>query len=135
MDGPGSVRWRKRIRLPAGAYLEPGSAWLVTIGVDGRRPVFAEPAFAGEVTMLLRERCAALGAPLDAYCLMPDHAHLLVEVTTGNLIETVRDAKSRSTQLWWRRGGYGPLWQRSFHARGLRTENEYDLAFSYVLEN
>ncbi len=126
---------RKPIRLPAGAYAVPGSAWLVTIGAADRAHVFADHALARAVTALLEERCPAMGATLDAYCLMPDHAHLLLQITTGNLIDVVRDAKSRTTHLWWNHDGSGPLWQRSFHDRGLRTPAHYDLACAYILEN
>lgn len=66
---------------------------------------------------------------------MPDHAHLLVQITTGNLIDALRDAKSGTTHLWWRHGGHGPLWQRSFHDTGLRTPTDYDRAFAYILDN
>lgn len=40
-----------------------------------------------------------MGSSLDAYCLMPDHVHLLLQITVGNLIHVVRDAKSRTTRL------------------------------------
>lgn len=91
---------RKPIRLPSEAYREAGSAWLVTIGTEGRVPVFADPVLATGVVALLRERCAALGSDLDAFCLMPNHAHLLVRVSPTSLVDVVREFKSRSTQLW-----------------------------------
>lgn len=126
---------RARIRLPHAAYSMPGSAWLVTIGTAGRASVFANEDIARAMAALMEERCVLGGVALDAYCLMPDHGHLLIQVTTGNLVDVIRDIKSRSTRLWWRHGGRGALWQRSFHDRGLRTPHDYDLAFTYVLEN
>ena len=126
---------RKRIRLPADAYLIPGSGWLVTIGTAERAAVFADRPLAEAVAVLLSERCAALGAVLDAYCLMPDHAHLLVQVADRGLVDVVRDLKSRSTRLWWTFGGSGPLWQRSFHDRRMRTPGDYERAAAYVLTN
>jgi REP element-mobilizing transposase RayT len=66
---------------------------------------------------------------------MPDHAHLLMSVTTGNLIATIGGLKSQSTRIWHGFGGQGPLWQRSFHDQGLRTETAVTEAVRYVLNN
>lgn len=126
---------RKTIRLPAAGYALPGTAWLGTIGTAGRVAAFADPALARAVATLLDDRCTAIGSTLGVYCLMPDHVHLLVQITAGNLIDVVRDAKSRTTRLWWQHGGVGPLWQRSFYDPGLCAPAAYDHAFTYILEN
>jgi len=126
---------RKRIRLPSGAYLIPGSAWLVTIDTADRAAHFADADLAHQVADLLCNRCLALGATLDAYCLMPDHAHVLVQIGRTGLVDLVRDVKSRSTRIWWRHGGAGPLWQRSFHDRSIRSPADHDRAVAYVLHN
>ncbi len=126
---------RNTIRLPAAGYALPGTAWLGTIGTAGRVAAFADPALARAVATLLDDRCTAIGSTLGVYCLMPDHVHLLVQITAGNLIDVVRDAKSRTTRLWWQHGGTGPLWQRSFHDRGLRTPDSYYHALAYILNN
>lgn len=126
---------RRRIRLPADSYLEPGRVWLVTIGVAEREMVFVDHDLAHQVADLLRTRCAALGANLFAYCLMPDHLHLLLQVDERGLVDIVRDFKSRSTRLWWQHNGNGPLWQRSFYDRGIRTSRDFERAAAYVLSN
>ncbi len=126
---------RVPIRLPIAAYGVSGSAWLVTIGVAGRAPAFAIEALARAVAAVFEEESAGQGIALDVSCLIPDHVHLAAQVTTGNLVDVIRRAKSRSTRHWWGLGGCGSLWQRSFHDRGLRTPREYDLAFASVLEN
>ena len=126
---------RKRIRLPADAYLVPGSAWLVTIGAHARAAVFANHALARDVAAIIQSRCAARGAILDVYCLMPDHAHLLLQSTKAGLVDAIGDLKSNSTRAWWRRGNHGPLWQRSFHDHGLRHPNDYERAAAYILNN
>ena len=126
---------RKRIRLPAEAYLVPGSAWLVTIGTHERGAFFVDADLARIVANVILDRCAARGAVLDAYCLMPDHAHLLLQITTCGLVDVIGDVKSNATRAWWRHGGTGPLWQRRFHDRGIRQPNDYERAAIYVLEN
>jgi putative transposase len=90
---------RKPIRLSDAAYAVPGSAWLVTIGTADRVPAFTTPELAHAVMALLEDRCAAMGSTLETYCLMPDHLHLSLHITEGNLIDIIRDAKSRTTRL------------------------------------
>jgi REP element-mobilizing transposase RayT len=126
---------RKRIRLDLDAYRVPGSAWFVTIGCAGRVPAFADPGFAAAVAGLLVARCAALGTGLHLWCLMPDHAHLIVAIRTTGLVDLLQDVKGRSTRLWWAHGGAGTLWQRSFHDRGLRDAEAFEAAVRYVLHN
>lgn len=128
---------RKRIRLPLESYLVPGSGWLVTIGTKDRAPVFADHGFGLAVADVLRVRSAARRAILDAFCLMPDHAHLLVQIMTdgAGLVDLVSDLKSCTTRAWWNHGHRGQMWQRSFHDRGLRTMHDYDLAARYLLNN
>ncbi|HEY7036536.1 MAG TPA: transposase [Thermomicrobiales bacterium] len=126
---------RKRIRLPAAAYSEPGRTWHVTLAIEGREAVFAYLPLAEDVARLIRDRCVAMATELHLYCLMPDHAHLVVQVNRIDLVNVVRDIKSRSTRLWWSHGGHGSLWQRSFIDRGLWTTQDYDRAVDYVLNN
>ena len=76
-----------------------------------------------------------MAGSLDLYCLMPDHAHLLIQITGISLVDVIRDIKSRSTRLWWAHGGVGTLWQRSFHDEGLRTPKAYEDAATYILDN
>lgn len=134
---PASGGQRKRIRLPLDSYLVPGTGWLVTIGTKDRAPVFADHELGWAVADIVRSRSAARGAILDAYCLMPNHAHLLVQVTSdgAGLVDLIGDLKSCSMRAWWTHGHRGQLWQRSFHDRGLRRMSDYDHAGAYLLNN
>jgi REP element-mobilizing transposase RayT len=98
-------------------------------------PVFADPILTGAVAALLLEVAEPRGTVVDLYCFMPDHAHLLIQITTGDLLATVQAFKSLSVRLWHDWGGEGALWQRSFHDRGLRTTADYDAAVQYILAN
>jgi REP element-mobilizing transposase RayT len=109
---------RAPIRLPRAAYREPGSAWLVTISTFDRQPSFVDPMFGGAVAAVLIEVTETSGVLADIYCLMPDHLHAVMQVTTGDLVSTIQAFKSISTRLWFDWGGAGKLWQRSFHDRG-----------------
>lgn len=130
-------RFHKQIRLPPEAYREVGSAWHVTIGTANREPVFADLTLGADVAAMIEERCAKRRVMLDAYCLMPDHAHLIIQIASNGvgLVDAVRDFKSCTTRTWWAHGGKGPLWQKSFHDHGLRTIPDYEKALTYLFEN
>jgi REP element-mobilizing transposase RayT len=129
-------RWRKRIRLPEQAYWDQGSTWHVTISTaDRSTKAFVHSALAEAVVAAIIEQCAATGTILHAYCLMPDHCHLILQVTGAGLVETIADLKSRTTRVWWAHGGRGTLWQRSFHDHGLRTPRDFEETVRYLLEN
>ena len=129
------VRWRKRIRLPEERYLAPGRVWHGTIGTARRMPVFTDHDLARVVAGEMVERCAVRGASLEVYCLMPDHAHLIVKIGGAGLVDVMRDVKARTTRVWWAHGGSGVLWQRSFYDRGMRSKDEYEATVRYVVEN
>lgn len=131
-----AIPWRKKIRLPEAAYQEAGRAWHVVINTHPRlRDPIATPGLGTAITDLLGSRTTETEARLDLYCLMPDHAHLLIQPSPAGLVDDIRDLKSRSTRLWWRHGGSGPLWQRSFYDHGIRSPRDYEVTVRYILEN
>ena len=131
-----ATRLRKSIRLPPDAYREPGSSWLVTITTVERRPFFGDdPSFAGATLAMLIDEAPRRGIELHLACLMPDHAHLLASVTTGDLVAAVAALKSLATKVFYGFGGRGPLWHPSFHDQGIRGEQAFEEAARYVLNN
>ena len=75
---------------------------------------------------LLDERCQRNGITLHLYCLMPDHLHLIVQLTSSNLLGMVSEFKSISTRVWWSHGGKGRLWQPSFYDHGIREAEDFE---------
>jgi len=130
-------RHHRKIRLPAGIYRRPGTTWLVTITAHDRaaRPFASEP-FASEVASVLVSAHGLRSCRLLAYCLMPDHLHFVTTVGDGgDLVKLVDGFKSYSTKVRRDAGGVGPLWQVSFHDRGLRTPEDVEVALRYVWDN
>ncbi len=80
MVGPHQPGFRglPRPRLAPEDYGRPGAICSVTTATGDRRPVFADPALAAAVVDVLRARAAATGVPVYAYCIMPDHVHLVL---------------------------------------------------------
>ena len=126
---------RKAIRLPNAAYRHPGSSWLVTIVTANRRHFFSDSCLAGAILAMMTDDAPSRGIDLHLACLMPDHAHLLISVTTGDLVSAIGALKSRSTKVFRGFGHPGPLWHRSFHDQGLRGDSAFEEAVRHIVNN
>jgi putative transposase len=117
-------------------YRERGRIFSVTIGLASRVPVFTDMDFGRECVELLRNSCNELGFHCFAYCLMPDHVHLLVSVKGDqSLTRLVGSWKSRCTLAARARGKNFALWQRSFFDHALRREESIQAAAEYIWAN
>jgi REP element-mobilizing transposase RayT len=122
--------------LPDEAYVEAGSAWHVTIGFQDRQSsLLKNEELALEITNLLAVRAKSPISGLHLYCLMPDHLHLLVEVTNTGLVEVVGELKSTTTRMWWKHGGQGRLWQSRFYDHGIRGSRDLEATIAYIVNN
>ena len=129
---------RKNIRLPPTVYREPGRAYSVTIGTAPRRAVFDDRAFGRACIEELGVIRSRTSARIYAYCLMPDHVHLLIGVPTGegfSLSELVRHWKSRCYVAWRRSGQREAFWQRGYYDHAIRADEDFRKAAEYILEN
>jgi putative transposase len=125
---------RRRHRLDLDLYRDPERVFAVTIGTAPRAPVFADPHRANACRDLLVALARDLECPMFAYCLMPDHVHLLVSGSPEvSLVGFVQRWKS----LCWRAVGRGEpsLWQRSFWDNALRREDSLRRQAFYILHN
>ena len=70
---------------------------------------------------------------------MPDHAHLLVQLASDepqSLETLVRNMKSVATRNVRRCKNFSqPLWQRAFHDRALRRDEDLRTAARYIIAN
>jgi REP element-mobilizing transposase RayT len=108
----------------------------VTIGTAPRRPIFADVDFGDECARLLTLRCAETETRCYAYCLMPDHVHLLVGVGEQvSLSAFVGSWKSLCAIARKRRGQSCRFWQRSFFDRALRDNDPLNETTLYILAN
>jgi REP element-mobilizing transposase RayT len=127
---------RKRIRLNSVAYGEGGRAFSITIGTSPRSPVFGDSEFGLECISILKELSEETGTAVYAYCLMPDHVHLLLGTAPGvSVTRFVGSFKSLCFAARRRCGNSRPFWQRSFYDRGLRKPEDLRVAAEYVLHN
>ena len=71
-----------------------------------------------------------------AYCVMPDHVHMLATPRDGhNLSDTLGAVESYVVRLAWELGVIGKLWQRSFHDSILRPGADPSKVIAYILHN
>ena len=126
----------KRIRLDRDVYAQTGYVCSITVATVARRALFTEPALATIVVEVLKQRAEATGVRVYAYCLMPDHLHLLLSPSEScNIIDFVGGVKSLSQRQLRYAGVQGTVWQKSFYDRFLRREEDIPIAVKYVLAN
>ena len=111
--------------------------YLITICSHLRQSVFLNSDLALATLDQFRRTAVEDHFAILAYCMMPDHVHLLVEgrASDSDLKRFIRIGKQRSAYLYSRTTGGGQLWQEGFHDRALRREDDVTVAARYVLEN
>ena len=76
---------------------------------------------------------------IDHFVIMPNHVHLLVRVelpAQAAIPRAVAAIKSYAVHLAARQGlSACDLWQRGYHDRVLRDENEYRTVWEYIENN
>jgi REP element-mobilizing transposase RayT len=122
--------------LAASAYRESNRAFSVTLGTAQRQPVFSDRPFATECLSLLVRIVAEKRVPLFAYCLMPDHVHLLLgSGAAAPLPSTIQAWKSLCYRAWRARGHEASFWQRSFFDHALRRDADLRQVARYIVAN
>lgn len=128
-----SLPRRKKIRLAPLAYRQ-GEVFSITISTFERYPWFGtHPELAGKAVQLLSDLVAERGTGLYAWCIMPNHVHVLVR--DQDIVQLVRLFKGRLTPTAHTLNPKRPLWQRSFYDQGLRREESLAEVAKYIWEN
>jgi len=93
--------------------------------------------FALEITQCLRQLREKYSFKIYAYCVMPDHIHLLLAPGDSKLSVSrfIQGFKSIITRIYSSTGRQGKLWQRYFYDHVLRNEEDLKNVALYVLEN
>jgi putative transposase len=110
--------------------------YFVTFCTLERRAVFTDIGLGRLVIVQFRRTCRQEKFAILAYCLMPDHAHLLLEGTNAasNLAALIKSAKQSSGQRFAARMKR-PLWEEGFHDHVLRPEENPKIFARYIIEN
>lgn len=130
MDRPHS----QQLRL--GRFSKTSRLYLLTSTTLNRAPVFNDFDAARLLVAELRRAEEEGAAQSLAWVVMPDHFHWLVELGTASLKRLMRRVKSRSTMMINRhQRRSGQLWQKGFHDRALRREEDVQAVARYIVMN
>jgi putative transposase len=110
--------------------------YFLTFCVHERSPAFRDPAVVALVTLQFLRTSRVTRFAILAYCVMPDHVHLLIEGRTrqSDLRRFVNHFKQGSGQRYAARVG-GPLWQEGCYERVLRPEDDARTIARYIVAN
>jgi REP element-mobilizing transposase RayT len=126
---------RKNIRLRAENY-RGWRFYFVTLCFHHRRRLGANPRVARWIIGRLQKHAIACEFFIHAYCVMPDHVHVLAAASadTSNLIKFV-EAFKQETAIEFSRRMHRPLWQFKYYDRILRNTDSADRVAWYIWLN
>jgi len=123
-------------RLRIGRYGEVNRIYLLTTNTIGRVPVFRDFTLGRLVVDQFRYAQNQAWVKSLAWVVMPDHFHWLIELQQGSLNELMQKTKSLSTRaVNLSAGRKGSLWQKGYHDRALRREDDLVRLARYVVAN
>ena len=140
------TRRRNSYRLAGHDYADPSYAYFVTLStqvksakssaIDLTRPFTSCPPLAKQAVESLSYDRRQGKWLLFAYCLMPDHLHLLVTPAGGaDLSVVLGQYEGFVTHSAWGYGIVGTLWHRSFYDHILRKQEAAQEVVAYILNN
>jgi REP element-mobilizing transposase RayT len=126
---------RKNIRLPAVRY-RGHNFYFVTLCFHNRFRFGANSRVAAWLVAQLRKHSAACKFHVHAYCIMPDHMHVLAAAAAeeSNLIKLVESFK-QETAFEFQRRSHRRLWQFKYYDRILRAGDAVDRVAWYIWLN
>jgi putative transposase len=136
-DAPRYTSFRKRrsLRLPCYDYSE-SRPYHVTWGTHDRERFLCRKDLARTVIQCMEAEAARAPVDLHAYCVMPDHVHVLLTPLAGtSVVRFIQAVKSRTTHAYWTLGGQGKLWQRGLYDHVVRREESTSRIAEYILAN
>ena len=122
-------------RLRTGRRSEAQRIYLITIKTHRRIPFFNDLATGRILIQALQQTSGA--ADTLCFVVMPDHLHWLMQLKEeAGLSATVQKAKSITTRkLHVRHQHPEQIWQRGFHDRALRSEDDIKSVARYIIAN
>lgn len=108
----------------------------MTVCTSGGRAVLIGP-LAASVARSIEQTCRLLDYEPYAYCVMPDHVHVLLSPASSEtgLATWLRRFKSYTTRLDQRSAAEARLWQRSARDRVLRPKEPLTTVAAYLARN
>jgi REP element-mobilizing transposase RayT len=122
--------------LRKGRVSIPGHAYLLTAVIQNRTPIFHDWPVACLMSRALHRMGIAENVDSLAWVVMPDHFHWLIQLRAGALGALMQRLKSTSAiSINGHLGQSQRLWQKGFHDRAVRTEEDLQAIARYVVGN
>ena len=110
--------------------------YLVTTVTCNRKTVFHDWRLARLLVAELRQASEAGFVESLAWVIMPDHLHWLIILQDATLAAMVHRVKARSAiAINKYNGSSGRFWQKGFHDRAIRQEEDIQSAARYIVAN
>jgi putative transposase len=134
-EGRNGMRFHGR-DLRKGRVSLPNQAYILTCVTLNRAPAFAESAAASTLAREVHQAGQSEAILSLAWVVMPDHLHWLVQLETASLNQLMQQLKSRSAiALNRRHGTHGAIWQKGYHDRAIRNEEDLRDVARYIVAN
>src|SRR5690554_799150 len=117
-------------RLRLGRVSEAGRLYLITAVTQDREPVFSDLNNARILVNTLRMEALQNGVQTWCYVVMPDHFHWLMQLNDESLGRVVGRMRGVCARKIGRR-----IWQRGFHDRAVRRDDDLKALARYVIAN
>ncbi|MGI3744702.1 MAG: REP-associated tyrosine transposase [Janthinobacterium lividum] len=123
-------------RLRLGRFSESGQIYLLTSVTRGRAPFFSDWRMGRLLVNAFRQAEEEGAAKSLAWVVMPDHFHWLVELQNAHLPVLMCKTKSRTVRAFNElSGGSHRLWQKGYHDRAIRKEEDLQAVARYIVAN
>ncbi len=126
----------RSVRLADFDYTEH-APYHVTVRARPEAAPFLRAPIAEMVCTALTDHIEQTGAYLGAFCLMPDHLHVLMSPDRSGLLlgDVIGRVKGLTTNKSWKLGWNGVLWQPRFHDHIVRKREGIAKVAQYIYEN
>ena len=123
--------------LRIGRVSLPKQIYHLTTVIAGRRPLLADFWLARAVIGEMRRLDADRLVESMAWVVMPDHVHWLAQLTgDAELADVMRVFKGRTARrINGLCGAQGSVWQKAFHDRAVRREDDLPALARYIVAN
>jgi len=119
-----------------GRHSEPGQMYLLTAITKDREPFFFDWRVGALIAKQFQQADRDLAVDSLAWVVMPDHFHWLIGLKDKPLSEVVARAKSKGNHLVNKElARSGSIWQRGFHDRAIRREEDLKAVARYIVLN
>ena len=126
---------KNSLRLRDYDYSTP-RAYFITICVKHGKAIFSNKKLAERSIGYLKENKEKHNYKIYAYCLMPDHLHLLLNPSCSDIpVSKFLQTFKSQTGFWYKNEHGTPLWQRGFYDHIVRRNEDLIKIAQYILDN